>query len=69
MAERSLPEDVALLSWLAEQLGVSGSTIYRLAAAGELADFGVFVVGRQYRVSKPRALRKIHHGADVGEVR
>ena len=65
MSARSLPEDVALLSWLAEQIGVSESTCYRLAATGQLADFGVFRVGVQYRVSKPRALHAIHgNGTD-----
>jgi hypothetical protein len=60
MSTRSLPDDVGLLSWLAEQLGVAESTCYRLAAVGELSDFGVFKVGHQYRVSKPKALRAIH---------
>jgi hypothetical protein len=60
MVKTALPDDVALLSWLAGQLGIAESTTYRLAATGGLADFGVFLVGHQYRVSKPKALRKIH---------
>jgi hypothetical protein len=64
MVTRALPDDVGLLSWLAEQLGISDSTAYRLAATGELEDFGVFLVGHQYRCSKVKALRKIH-GADA----
>lgn len=61
---RALPVDVALLGWLAGELGVAQSTVYRLASAGELAEFGVFKIGSQYRVSKPKALRRIHDGAD-----
>jgi excisionase family DNA binding protein len=60
MAARALPGDVVELSWLAEELGVSKPTIYRLAVAGELARYGAFRVGRQWRCSKPRALRAIH---------
>jgi hypothetical protein len=60
----SLPDDIGLLSWLAAELGIGESTAYRLAATGALADFGVFLVGHQYRVSKPKALRKIH-GTEV----
>ena len=63
-----MPDDVALLPWLAEQLGVAESTVYRLAAAGQLRDFGVFKVGAQYRVSKPAALRTIH-GTDQSDRR
>lgn len=64
MGARSLPADVATLEWLAsEVLGVGVSTAYRLAATGELANFGVFRVGAQYRVSKVKALRAIH-GSD-----
>jgi hypothetical protein len=68
MTARAMPDDVGPLSWLAEVTAVSISTIYRQAALGELSRFGVFKVGSQYRVSKPRALRAIH-GADVIEVR
>ena len=60
MSTRALPDDVAVLSWLAAELGVAESTAYRLAALGELDEFGVFKVGVQYRVSKPKARRKIH---------
>jgi DNA-binding MurR/RpiR family transcriptional regulator len=60
MTSTRLPDDVGLLSWLADQIGVSESTLYRLAARGELERFGVFRVGAQYRVSKPKALRAIH---------
>ncbi len=60
MAARSLPDDVGTLAWLASVLGVAESTCYRRAACGELAAFGVFKIGAQYRVSKPRALRAIH---------
>jgi hypothetical protein len=60
MVTRALPDDVGLLEWLAKQTGTSESTLYRLAPTGALAEFGVFRVGHQYRVSKPRALRKIH---------
>ncbi len=60
MVARALPADVGLLSWLAEKTGISESTLYRRAAAGELASYGVFRIGVQYRVSKPRALRAIH---------
>jgi hypothetical protein len=64
MTTRALPNDVGLLSWLAEQLAISESTAYRLAAAGELTEFGVFLVGHQYRVSKPKARRAIHGTSD-----
>ena len=58
---RSLPDDVGTLDWLAKEvLGVATSTVYRLAAQGELDEFGVFRVGSQYRVSKPKALRRAH---------
>jgi hypothetical protein len=57
---RALPDDVGGLSWLAGVLGVADSTCYRLASTGELDVFGVFRVGSQYRVSKPKALRAIH---------
>jgi hypothetical protein len=63
MTTHGLPDDVAHLSWLAEQLGIADSTCYRLAALGDLKEFGVFQVGGQYRVSKVKALRRIH-GAD-----
>jgi hypothetical protein len=60
MSTRALPEDIGTLSWLAEALGVGDSTCYRLAKTGELAEFGLFKVGAQYRCSKVKALRSIH---------
>jgi hypothetical protein len=51
---------VGTLEWLGEQTGTSTTTMYRQAKVGALAEFGVFKVGAQYRVSKPRALRAIH---------
>jgi excisionase family DNA binding protein len=54
----TLPADVALLPWAAEQLGISKATAYRLAATGQLP--GLFRVGSQYRISVPRFLREIH---------
>lgn len=56
--DRSLPADVEHLAWAAEQLAISTSTAYRLAAAGRLP--GVFKVGGQWRVSVPRFLAVIH---------
>ena len=56
-AARQPASDVDHLSWLAAELGIGESTAYRLAAAGQLDQFGVFKVGHQYRVSKPKALR------------
>jgi excisionase family DNA binding protein len=55
----SLPDDVQPLSWVAEELGISVSTAYRLAASNELP--GVFRVGSQYRVSVPRYRAEVHH--------
>lgn len=55
-----LPDDVARLSWLAAELGIADSTCYRHAKLGELQEFGVFRAGAQYRVSKVKALRRIH---------
>jgi DNA-binding MurR/RpiR family transcriptional regulator len=57
------PDDVGSLSWLAELLGVSKTTVYRLASTDQLKDFGVFRVGAQYRVAKARALREVR-GSD-----
>lgn len=62
-AARTLPEDVGLLSWLADELGIAESTAYRLASTGQLAEFGVFRVGAQYRVSKTKANHKIRGDA------
>jgi ClpX C4-type zinc finger len=56
MTTATLPEDVRDLQWLAEQLGVSLSTVYR--HADELP--GVFKVGKQYRVSVPVFNRQVH---------
>jgi len=56
----ALPKNVKPLAWLAEQLGIGESTCYRLASTGELAKFGVFKVGHQYRCSVPAAHRAIH---------
>jgi hypothetical protein len=55
---RSLPDDVALLSWAAERLGIAESTTYRLAPLGQIP--GAFKVGAQWRVSVPRFLREVH---------
>jgi hypothetical protein len=54
---RTLPKDVELLPWLAEQLGISKATAYRQAKAGELERWGVFQIGSQYRVSLVRFFR------------
>jgi hypothetical protein len=64
MVARSLPDDVELLPWLAQQLGIAESTAYRLAPTGALAAFGLFKVGSQYRVSRLKAIRAIH-GAEA----
>ena len=61
-SNRSLPDDVRLLHWAADYLGISKNTAYRLAERGELP--GAFRVGVQYRVSVPRFLREVH-GDDV----
>lgn len=55
---RSLPDDVKLLPWAAERLGIAVSTSYRLAEAGKLP--GLFKVGSQYRISVPRFEREVH---------
>ena len=55
---RVLPDDVALLPWAAERLGIGLSTAYRLAPLGEIP--GAFRVGAQWRVSVPRFLREVH---------
>jgi hypothetical protein len=61
-----LPEDVKPLSWVAEQLGISRATAYRLARVDKLP--GVFRVGgpggRLYRVSVPRFNAEVHGDAD-----
>ncbi len=58
MAARSLPDDVALLSWAAERLGIATSTAYRLAPLGQIP--GAFRVGAQWRVSVPKFTREVH---------
>ena len=63
----SLPADVERLPWLAEQLGISKATAYRLAKAGQLERWGVFEVGHQYRVSVVRFNREFH-GDDGGDI-
>jgi excisionase family DNA binding protein len=55
---RSLPDDVALLSWAAERLGIATSTAYRLASVGGIP--GAFKIGSQWRVSVPKFLREVH---------
>jgi hypothetical protein len=55
---RSLPDDVALLSWAAERLGIASSTAYRLAPLGQIP--GAFKVGAQWRISIPKFLREVH---------
>ena len=53
-----LPEDVALLHWAAEELGISDSTAYRQAPLGGIP--GAFKVGGQWRVSKIKFFREVH---------
>ena len=55
---RTLPADVKLLPWAAEQLGISKATAYRVAKAGKMP--GLFKVGAQYRVSVVRFFREVH---------
>jgi excisionase family DNA binding protein len=54
----ALPDDVKLLSWAAEQLGIGTSTAYRLVAAGKMP--GAFRIGAQWRISVPRFLAEVH---------
>ena len=54
----ALPNDVKLLSWAAEQLGIGTSTAYRLVAAGKIP--GAFRIGAQWRISVPRFLAEVH---------
>ena len=54
----TVDSDVQRLEWLAEFHQISLSTIYRLAARGELK--GVYKVGGQYRVSVPQVLAAAH---------
>lgn len=51
-------KDVEGIKWAAEQLGISSTTAYRLAEAGELA--GAFRVGGQWRISVIAFEREIH---------
>jgi hypothetical protein len=55
---RSLPNDVAPLSWAAQRLGIGTSTAYRLAPLGQIP--GAFKVGAQWRVSVPKFERSVH---------
>jgi excisionase family DNA binding protein len=55
---RSLSADVQLLPWVAQQLGISKATAYRLAKVGKIP--GCFKVGAQYRVSVPAFWLAIH---------
>lgn len=55
---RTLPADVELLPWAAEQLGISKATAYRLAKVGKIP--GQFRIGSQYRVSVPAFRREVH---------
>ena len=67
-APSTLPPDVRLLPWGAEQLGIGTSTAYRLAAAGQMP--GAFKVGGQWRISVPRFLTLVHGPIeDIGETR
>jgi hypothetical protein len=54
----TLPADVELLPWAAQQLGIGLSTAYRLASIGQIP--GLFRVGIQYRVSVRKFLREVH---------
>ena len=65
MSRVALPDDVASLAWVAERWGVGVSTVYRLAARGEVP--GAFKVGALWRVSKVRFERELH--GDVGNGR
>jgi hypothetical protein len=55
---RSFPSDVKSLSWAADQLGISTSNAYRLAAVGQIP--GAFKVGALWRVSVPAFMRIVH---------
>lgn len=59
---RTLPDDIALIQWAAERLGIGVSTAYRLAEAGRLP--GAFKAGAQWRISVPRFRTEVH-GEDV----
>jgi excisionase family DNA binding protein len=59
---RSMPVDVELLPWAAEQLRISKATAYRLAKAGKIP--GQFRVGNQYRISVPAFWRAVHGDED-----
>jgi len=54
----ALPGDVKPLSWAAEQLGISHSNAYRLAAAGQIP--GAWKVGALWRVSVPKFHSEVH---------
>jgi excisionase family DNA binding protein len=52
--------DVKGIAWIAEQLGISLSTAYRLAENGGLTQYGAFKIGAQWRVSVPRFMAVVH---------
>ena len=62
---RTLPADVELLPWAAQQLGISKATAYRLAQAGKIP--GQFKVGAQWRVSVRRFNLEVHGDDGVHE--
>ncbi len=64
---KSLPSDVEKLSWAAKQLGISQSTAYRVAQAGEMP--GAFKVRGQWRISTVRFWHEINgdDGADMAD--
>lgn len=51
MTTKTLPQDIGLIPWAAERLGISATTAYKAARRGELV--GCFKVGSQYRIYKP----------------
>ena len=61
----TLPPDVRLLTWGAEQLGIGTSTAYRLAAAGQMLE--AFKVGGQWRISVPRFLTLVHRPVETSD--
>lgn len=58
----TLPDDVKLIAWGADQLGIGVSTAYRLAESGRFP--GAFKAGAQWRISVPR-FRALVHGEAV----
>jgi excisionase family DNA binding protein len=57
----SWPADIESLDWAANRLGISKSTAYRLAKAGDMP--GAFQAGHQWRVSVPRFWAEVHGDA------